>query len=329
MLARLEYPLLHLFNPISSQKTTLDVGQFDQIEHYFLGPSNKRIAISGEVSGSSRLYVADLNHKQAALIYEGNFYDFNWLDEDQVILNSGTHLIKVNVHDGSAETLARISRVSMGPMRLSANPSSTRIAGVNPYDKPFVYTGGEKEIQKVSFRIWDYCWFNEDEILYSYQNGLKLYNCSTGEKANFLINFSQLKKIPGLKEFCKEYSLQDCNDLYLKAPQLIRGKIYFQMEAFFSGSGTVSALLSVEPDKSVGEVLFVSQDALFKDFEVSPDGEMFSILGIRNLEGSETECKTILHGEELELNGYYPVRHIRSMSALSLYQDYYEPDNQD
>lgn len=326
MLARLEHPLLHLYDPILAHAITFDVGVFDEVEQYFMGPLNQMIAISGTVSGGTRLYAADLFHKELRLVYVGPFYDFNWFNEEHVILYTGTHLLKVNVVNGEAELLTRISRVSMAPMKLSANPASTRIIGVNPYDKPFVYTVGEKEVQKIDFRIWDYCWLNEEEILYSYQNGLRRYHCATGEKTNFLINFSQLRKIPGFQEFCREYSIQDCDDLSLTAPQYLNGKIYFRAGAFFSEKGSVSALLSVDLGKSKGDVLFVSENEPFAEFAVLADGEVLSILGIRQLANSETGCQTMIRGEVLERVGYYPVLHPGSMSTLSLYQRYYEPD---
>jgi hypothetical protein len=193
----------------------------------------------------------------------------------------------------------------------------TNSMGFYSHEKLFVYTVGEKEIQKIPFRIRDYCWINEEEILYSYQNGIKRYNCATGEKGNFLINFSQLKKIPGIKEFCEKYSIQDCTSLNLTEPQYINGKVYFNLFAFFVEEESVSALLFVDLKKSIGEVLFIHQGGSVR-FIVLLDGELISILG-----DTDINCKTLVLGKEADLEGYYPIQNPKFMSSLGTIQQYY------
>jgi hypothetical protein len=326
MLSRVENNILQLINPINDFKLSIDVSFFSELEMYCMDKTNENIAISGLVDGENCLFVMNLGEKRLRKVFEGEFHDFNWLNTQELILNNGKELIKVNTNDENTEALCKVSRITTAPMRLAANPNHSRIMGVYRFDKPFVYTIGNQDgIKKLPFRIRHYCWINNEEILYSNHNGIKRFNVVKGEKSNFIINIQQIKKIPGLKEVFSNYSFKDCS-IHIEEPKFIGNLVYFKLEVFFPGIDTPSlaAVLSVDLEKTKGDVVFLSASGLFRDYEPLFNGQLLSVLGIRSDTEPELESKVLLNKEELKLDGYYPVIHSHMPSTLSLYQDYYE-----
>lgn len=322
MIYRLNNKNLHLLNPLDTSEVNIDLSMFKSIDdfQFVLNKNNDRIAFSVNNDGANGLYVMNFIEKNYRNIYQGQFYDFTWLNDSDLIINTGKEICKLNVDNGNLKKLYKFSRTEMAPLSLLANDEGTKImALIN--DKPFVYDLINQEVVKIPFKITNYCWFNNEEILYSYQNGIKGFNVVTGKKFNFIPTFKTLNKIPGFSEDFDEYRFNDF-EFNIVEPKFFGNLVFFKVEVLFWDSDeAISAVLSVDLDKTKVQLHYMCRKGFFNFYEPMLNGEVISILGIPK---EKVSTKLIHSKSVLNYIRYYPSPNALIPSHTFSYQSYYE-----